>query len=599
MSREASLRFVLPIATGKRETTQWVFALAWRRARALMVSLAVCALLSSLLPIAVAWIGKWIVDEVTAGLAEPQGWGQHKHALMRYVLAEALAMLVLLSVNRTTITLQSILRLRLGASVQEQILHKVHAFPLQVLETADVQDLLLRARREAGVRPAALLIGLFSSARDLTLLISSVFVLLSLSTWAAAVVVLAGLPAFFAEVHYSSRRFLEEARRTQDWKVQHYLENTLMREDHQRELRALNIAEPLLERFFRLTRTLHSAHEETIARRTILGVLLGAASTAVFYFGYFWIVKRTVNEHLTLGQMTLYLLIFRQAQTSVTQALASAGTVLDEYQYLKDVRDFLGLSAPTRSVEPAQESEKRGIELEHVSFAYPDSTKLALRDVSLSIAPGEVVVVVGQNGSGKSTLIHLLLGLYPPSEGRVLIDGHAAEQRNAHAAAVFQEPLRLKLSARDNLALAPALARDGEYFAREVEPLADELGLGFVRTLPDGWDTPLGKAHRGGRELSGGEWQRLAILRALLRRETRYLFLDEPTSALDPAGEESVIQTLLRVRGERTLVFVTHRMRVAPFASRIIVMKDGRVVEQGTHAELSRNGTHYALWMLA
>jgi ABC-type multidrug transport system fused ATPase/permease subunit len=359
-----------------------------------------------------------------------------------------------------------------------------------------------------------------------------------------------------------------------------------------------DLAPTFFERFRALGARLESEAGRITVRRGFWGFALNALGTAAFYFAYAWIVRRTLNEHLTIGQMTMYVVLFRQAQTSVTGGLASLGLMLDDRLYLEDLRSFLELSVPRPTGTATEGPDPHaGIVFEHVSFRYPDSVDDALRDVSFSVAPGTMVALVGHNGCGKTTLMKLLTRLYEPQGGRILVDGLDVRAWQPDAlrrrfAVVFQDFVRFKLPAGENIGVGDvAHLRDEAAWQRAADRgLAHEL----VASLPDGYHTQLGKWFRGGHELSGGQWQKIAVARAFMREASPYLVLDEPTAALDPEAEAGVFAHVRGETPERTVLVISHRYGSVRMADDIVVLADGCVLEQGSHDELLAQGGHYA-----
>ncbi|UJR80841.1 ABC transporter ATP-binding protein [Sandaracinus amylolyticus] len=584
---------------GRIAASLWVLRLAFRAAPRATIAMAVCTIAIGVLPAAAAYVGKWIVDTVVLALPlRETGWGQYKPTLWMLVALEGSLIGLLVAAQRAQSAAQAILKTRISNRVAEMILAKATTLELAHFEDPEVHDRLTRARRDAGVRPYNLVTGIFVVARNLVTLAASIVVLLALSWWAVLIVVLAGLPAFVAELSFSQQIFDQQRRRTPEQREQAYLEAVLTREDFAKEVKLYELAEPLLERFRTIASRIEQEERAITLRRNWWGTLLNLIGTAAFYLAYAWIVRRTVNEHLTLGQMTMYLVIFRQAQQGVTQGLASLGMMLDDHLYLRDLESFLAL--PIATVDGTRTSglgPRAGLVVKNLSFTYPGATVPALENVSFTIAPGEIIALVGQNGSGKTTLIKLITRLYDVPRGRIFLDGLDVLDWDVHAlrhrfAPVFQDFVRFRMKAGENVG-----AGDVEHWYDEQRWIdAAKLGLAhdFVSELPEGYHTQLGKWFKGGQELSGGQWQKIALSRAFMREQDAILVLDEPTSALDPDAEVKIFEHVQQTRGQRMVLLISHRFGSVRMADRIVVLDEGRVVEQGPHDALIENEGLYA-----
>ncbi len=573
--------------------------LVWSTSRWLTVALVVFTLLGGVLPAGIAYVGKVIVDAVVAGAAaRDQAGGIDLAPALRAVLVELGLVAALAGVQRGLSVCESLLRAMLGHRVNVMILRKALTLNLEHFEDSEFYDKLTRARRQASSRPLSLVLRTFGLGQQAIALTSFAGLLWQYSPWAVAVLVGAGLPAFVAEAKFSGDAFRLFRWRSPQTRQQSYLETVLAREDYVKEVKLYGLGPMLLERYEAIFETLFGEDRSLTLRRGLWGFLLGLLSTLAFYAAYAWIARAAILGDITLGQMTMYLLLFKQGQSAVSAGLRSIGGMYEDNLYLSNLYEYLEQDVPARPPGRSEgPSPDDGIRLEHVTFRYPGATADALHDVSLHVQPGEALALVGENGSGKTTLIKLLTRLYEPQGGRVLIDGldvrawdDAALRRRVGV--IFQDFARYQMLVGENVG-----AGDVDHFENEErwqDAAAEGMADTFIDELPDGYQTQLGRWFRGGRELSGGQWQKVALSRAFMRQEADILVLDEPTAAMDAEAEATVFEHVRRAAGTRITILISHRFSTVRMADRIVVLDGGRVVEQGSHEDLMEAQGRYA-----
>jgi len=573
--------------------------IVWRASPALTIVMALATLFAGLLPAAIAWVGQLIVDAVvTAIQAEGESRELAKSDLLRYVLIEAGLVVLMTGALKINSVCQSILRVLLGNEVNVMILEKALTLELSNFEDSEYYDKLVRARREASSRPLSLVIATFDLIRDGISLVSYGFLLWQFSVWAVLLLGFAGVPAFVAEARFSGEAFRNQRRRSAERRMQIYLEMVLTREDGVKEVKLMQLGRLFLQRYIDIFNNIYAEDRSLVLRRGFWGYVLGLIASAAFYFSYGWVAFAAVAGAITLGQMTMYIAVFRQGQSAVTSCLASINRMYEDNLYLSNLTEYLGhnVPEPTGNVMEGLDPQD-GIRFEKVSFFYPGSYTPALDNISLHIRAGESLAIVGENGSGKTTLIKLLTRLYTPTHGRILFQGVDLQEWNIDAlrekiGVIFQDFARYQLKVGENIGVG-----DKDFMGEKDQvEVASEKGLAadFIRHLPAQYDTQLGTWFRDGKELSGGQWQKIALSRAFMRSRAEVLILDEPTAAIDAKAEAEIFAHFRELTGNRISIIISHRFSTVRIADHILVMDQGKILEEGDHSHLLALGGQYA-----
>jgi ATP-binding cassette, subfamily B, bacterial len=412
------------------------------------------------------------------------------------------------------------------------------------------------------------------------------------------VLTLAAVPVFVAETRFSADAFRLFRWRAPDARKQTYLETLLAREDHAKEVKLFGLGPLFLARYREIFLKLFGEDRDLTVRRGTWGFALGLLSTLAFYAAYGWIVLRAVHGAITLGDMTMYLLVFKQGQTALAAILTAIGGMYEDNLYLSNLYEFLGHhSAQSSGDKTAGPEPSDGIRFEDVSFRYPGAKEPALSHVSLHIPPGCKLALVGENGAGKTTLIKLLTGLYQPTQGRVLLDGLDLREWDSAAlrariGVIFQDFIQYQMLVGENIGAGDVSGFEDE--ARWQRAAEQGMADRFVQNLPERYRTQLGSWFQGGQELSVGQWQKIALSRAFMREHADILVLDEPTAAMDAEAEAEVFQRFRSLAKNRMGIVISHRFSTVRMADEIVVLEHGAIVEQGTHDALMTRAGRYA-----
>ncbi len=570
--------------------------LVWQTNPALTLAFALLTAIAGLLPAAIAWVGQLIVDTVVALVRDAPGTTVND--ALRWVALEAVIVAVLSVAQRGITTCQSLLRAQLGHRVNTMILEKALTLRLQDFEDSEFYDKLTRARREASSRPLSLVNRTFGLVQNLLALGSFAALLWQFSPWTLVILAVAGVPSFISEAKFSGDAFRLFRWRSPHTRKQMYIEMVLAREDFAKEVKLYGLGDLMLERYRQIFRDLYREDRSLTLRRDLWGTLLGLAATAAFYGAYAWIVLATVAERITLGQMTMYLALFKQGQSSVAAILSAIGGMYEDNLYLSNLYEYLEQEVPADQGDHVEGPRKGdGIRFEEVSFTYPGANRAAVDTVSFHVRPGESLALVGENGSGKTTLIKLLTRLYDPDGGRILLDGLDLREWDRDAlrqriAVIFQDFARYQMLLGENIGAGDTRRFDDADRWREAA--RQGTASDFIARMPQGYETQLGRWFRDGQELSGGQWQKIALSRAFMREDADILVLDEPTAAMDAAAEAQVFEHVGRARAGRIAILISHRFSTVRIADQILVLANGRIVESGSHQQLLARGGHYA-----
>ena len=578
--------------------------IVWSTSAALTITMALTTLLTGVLPAGIASVGGLFVDAIATALRDTGDSGVTARSdVLFYVFLEAGLVVIMTGAQRVNSICQSILRVLLGNKINVMILEKALTLELAHFEDSEYYDKLVRARREASSRPLSLVIKTFDLLRNVIALFTIGIWLFQFSPYAVLLLGLAGVPAFLAEAKFSGEAFRIHRQRSAERRMQIYLEMVLTREDGVKEVKLLQLGKLFLQRYIDIFTNIYKEDRNLVLRRGFWGYVLGLLASAAFYFAYGWVGFAAIAGAITIGQMTMYIAQFRIGQNSVTDSLTSINGMYEDNLYLSNLTEYLAHKVPEHTGEKhVGPDPSDGIRIEGVSFYYPGSTTAALKNINLHIKPGESLAIVGENGSGKTTLIKLLTRLYSPTEGKISIDGLELSEWDVDSlrqkvGVIFQDFARYQLIVGENIGIGDVgdIAETQRIAEAAVKGMAED----FIKDLPNGYNTQLGTWFKDGKELSGGQWQKIALSRAFMRNKADILILDEPTAAIDARAEAEIFAHFRDLTANRISIIISHRFSTVRMADHIIVLEKSEILEQGSHSELlAANGQYATLFNL-
>ena len=573
-------------------------AMVWETSHALTSTLVVLRLARALLPVVALYIAKLIIDDVVALVQLPdrpttlQGWlaGDRLKGLALLLGAEFALAILSDVLGRAVSLVDTLLADQVSNGSSVRLMKHAATLDLEDFEDAEFQDQLERARRQTSGR-LTLMGQLFSQAQDVVTVASFAAGLVVFAPWLIVLLAAALVPAFLGEAHFNAQTYTLDFGRTPERRELDYVRQTAASVETAKEVKIFGLNAFLIDHYKRLAATFYDANKALAVKRAVWGGLFSGMGTIGYYAAYVWIAWRTLQGEFSIGDLTFLASSFLRLRTLLEGLLAGFSSTAGQALYLNDLFSFFDtrpeILTPANA-RPFPRPIRQGFVFDDVGFIYPGAERWAVRHLSFTLNTGEVVALVGENGAGKTTLVKLLTRLYDPDEGRILLDGHDLreydlEQLRASIGVIFQDFVHYNFSAGDNIAVGRIEERDDQ--ARVERAAARSQADEVIARLPFGYGQRIGKRFKNGVELSGGEWQKVAIARAYMR-DAEVLILDEPTAALDARAEFEVFQRFKELSKGKTAVLISHRFSSVRMADRIFVLADGKVVAAGTHEEL-------------
>ena len=582
--------------------------LIWNTNKSLTIWNIILRLFASLLPLAILYVGKEIIDSIVLLIESPE---LDRTYLWKMFAIEAGLAIFQILLGQAISLIDGLLGDLFSNKVSEDIIRHAATLDLYQFENAEFYDKMERARQQTTSRTVLLSLVL-TQLQELISLISLGVGLVIFSPWLILLLVLAVIPSLIGELHFNMRSYSMTRSWTQERRELDYLRYLGASNESAKEVKIFGLAGHLARQFGSLADKYFQANKKLAISKSTWAGIFSALGTLAYYGAYVVIIIQTISGLISLGTLTFLAGSFKRMQSGLQGIMLRFSQISSHSLYLSDLFDFFNIEpeiVDNPDMIPFPEVMKIGFRFENVSFKYPDSDRYAIRDLSFSIDAGEKIALVGENGAGKTTLIKLLARLYDPSEGNIYVDNIKLKEielssLRKNIGIIFQDFIRLNFTARENIAIGnidfvnSENGHNGVLDTRIEEASQKSLASEVISTLPGGLDQMLGRRFDNGTDLSGGQWQKIALARAYMR-EAQLLILDEPTSALDARAEHQVFERFTELMDGKSAVIISHRFSTVRVADRILFLENGQLVEEGSHEELMQlNGRYAELYSL-
>jgi ATP-binding cassette subfamily B protein len=572
-----------------------LLGMVWETSPPLVIATSLLRFVRALLPLAMLWVSKLILDAVVGWITRANG---NLDTVGKLVALEfGLAILSDL-LGRANTLCDSLLGDRFTNRISIRLMQHANRLDLASFEDPVFYDKLERARRQTTGR-LTLLASLLNVCQDSLSLLSLSAGLVVFSPWLMALLIAAVIPAFLGETHFTTLAYSVLYRWTPERRRLDYLRLLAASAQSAKEVKIFGLGDHLAKRYLELSEDIYRENKAVAIKRASVGSALNLVSTGGYYGAYAVVLLRTLSGGISVGTFTFLTGAFSRSRQYIERILSSFNDISEQALFLKDLFEFFEMEPAIRSLPsslPAPRPIRDGFEFRNVAFSYPGGARKVVQGINFRLYPGEKIALIGENGAGKTTLVKLLARLYDPTEGSILLDGNDLREYNVEdlrkeIGVIFQDYMRYDMLVRENIGFGKieAIAKHDQLERAARKSLASQV----IDRLPDGYEQMIGQRFEGGIDLSGGEWQKFALARAYMR-DAQLLILDEPTATLDARAEYEVFQRFAELTRGRMAVLISHRFSTVRMADRILVLADGSILKQGTHERLVALGGRYA-----